>query len=68
MKQSDLLDSKIWTTRDVDEAYRILDELSSSVKVTELRSNEIKLVSYMGESGGKVSFAICDPQIGRAHV
>ena len=61
MKQSDLLDSKIWTTRDVDEAYRILDELSSSVKVTELRSNEIKLVSYMGESGGKVSFAICDP-------
>lgn len=61
MNKSELLDSKMWTTTDLDETYRVLDDLSSSVLVTEVRSDKIKAVSYMGENEGKVTFAVCEP-------
>ena len=61
MKNLELLDSKKWTTTDIEEAYRVLDDLSGSVSVVEVKSDKIKAVSYMGENEGKVSFAVCEP-------
>jgi len=61
MKNLELLDSKKWATTDIDEAYRVLDDLSGSVSVVEVKSDKIKAVSYMGENEGKVSFAVCEP-------
>ena len=61
MKNLELLDSKKWSTTDIEEAYRVLDDLSGSVLVAEVKSDKIKAVSYMGENEGKVTFAVCEP-------